>query len=152
MKRVTVSFVAEDGREDIGVQFRSSSMDDQVDALMKLVEDPLAGTLTVLDDDGATVVLAKDRIVSVSASNKRLKLIADGRYYYLKMSLQGIEKALNPNVFLRISRYEIINLCKVQKFDFSVDGTLHVFLEGGSHTWASRRYIPMIRNRLQRKG
>jgi DNA-binding LytR/AlgR family response regulator len=67
------------------------------------------------------------------------------------MTLQDIEKALNPNMFLRVSRYDIVNLKKVQRFDFSVSGTLRIELEGGQEAWASRRFIPVVKERLKRR-
>ena len=50
--------------------------------------------------------------------------------------------------FLRISRFELINLSKVKKYDFTIGGTLRIEFENGMETWASRRYIPIIRERL----
>ena len=67
--------------------------------------------------------------------------------YTAKQSLQSLEKLLGRS-FLRISRFELINLQKVRKYDFTIMGTLRVEFEGGMETWASRRYIPLIRARL----
>ena len=50
--------------------------------------------------------------------------------------------------FLRVSRFEIIDLKKVRKYDFTLSGTLRIEFENGMETWASRRYIPLIRKRL----
>ena len=50
--------------------------------------------------------------------------------------------------FLRVSRFEIINLKKVRKYDFTLVGTLRVEFDNGMETWASRRYIPLIKERL----
>ena len=47
------------------------------------------------------------------------------------MTLQDIEAALNPSTFLRVSRYDIVNLQKVERFDFSVSGTLRIELQNG---------------------
>lgn len=62
-----------------------------------------------------------------------------------------MEKQLHPVAFLKISRYEIINLGKVSKFDFSVTGTFRIVMKNGMVTWASRRLIPEIKKRLQGK-
>jgi DNA-binding LytR/AlgR family response regulator len=67
------------------------------------------------------------------------------------MPMQDAETMLNPSWFLRISRYEIVNLRKVKYFDFSVSGSLYINLENGRETWASRRFIPAIKKRLQGK-
>lgn len=150
-KRVNVRFEAEEGRCDIDVLFAASEQDDQVTALMERIADPLAGLLTVSDSQGASVSLPEERIVTASSDNKKLRIDADDGTYYLKMSMQDFEKMLNPSMFLRISRYEIINLRKVERFDFSVSGTLRIEMENGTEAWASRRFIPAIKKRLQRK-
>ena len=55
---------------------------------------------------------------------------------------------LDKKHFLRISRFEIVNLNKVLRYDFTLAGTLRLELAGGIETWASRRCIPAIRKRL----
>ncbi len=151
MKRVSVRFEPEEDLQNIDVLFRASEEDDQVSTLMKRIADPLAGNLTVRDSANAVVSLSEERIITVAADNKKLKITAEDGMYWLKMSVQDIERLLNPSYFLRISRYEIINLQKVEQFDFSVSGTLRIELENNQETWASRRFIPAIKKRLQEK-
>ena len=151
MKRVNVRFKAEEGRRDIDVVFRASEEDDQVASLMERIRDPLSGILTAYNADDAAVTLSEESIVTVSSDNKKLRIEADDGTYRMKMTMQDIEKALNPSWFLRISRYEIVNLRKVKQFDFSVAGTLRIEFENGQEAWASRRFIPAIKKRLKGK-
>ena len=152
MKRVNVSFEADEERCDIDVAFIASERDDQVDALMSRIADPLASVLTVYDTHGAAVSIDESSIVIVTAGNKKQRVICDEADYEIRMSLQGVEAMLNPSTFLRVSRYDIINLSKVQRFDFSVSGTLRIEMNRGVEIWASRRFIPAIKKRLQQKG
>jgi DNA-binding LytR/AlgR family response regulator len=149
MKRVNVRFEEEAKRSDIDVLFTASQMDDQVTALMSRVEDPLVVAWSVRNERGELVTLPEERIVTISVDNRKLRIAADDGVYWLKMTLQDAEKALNPSMFLRVSRYEIVNLRKVRRFDFSITGTLRVEMEDGTDTWASRRFIPVIKERLQ---
>ena len=151
MKRVSTRFEIEKGRRNIDVLFRASAEDEQVKALMARVADPLSGLLTVRDEANAVVTLPEERVIMISVDNKKLRIVADDGVYWLKMSMQDAETILNPSWFLRISRYEIVNLRKVQQFDFSVSGALHIDLEDGTETWASRRFIPAVKKRLQEK-
>ena len=107
--------------------------------------------LTVRDEADAVVSLSEERIVTISVDNKKLRIRADDGVYWLKMPMQDAEAMLNPSWFLRISRYEIVNLRKVRQFDFSISGTLRIDLEDGTEVWASRRFIPAIKKRLQGK-
>jgi DNA-binding LytR/AlgR family response regulator len=151
MKRVNVRFESEHGREDIDVLFTASEMDDQIATLMNHVTDPLSTTWEVRDEQGASVTLPEECIAIISVESKRLRVVADDGTYWLKMPLQDAEKALNPSMFMRVSRYEIINLHKVRRFDFTISGTLRVEMEDGTETWASRRFIPAIKERLQKR-
>ena len=148
MKKIRVSFKQNDELDDIEVTFSATEKDEEVFSLMKMISDPLVGTLIVCDANGSKVTLAEDRIISISSGNKKLAVCAEDGTYELRMSLQDAEELLNPFMFMRISRYEIINLGKVRRFDFSVTGTLRIEMEDGSETWASRRLIPAIRSRL----
>jgi len=152
MKRVAVRFEEEKERQNIDVLFAASELDDQVVALMNRVEDPLAITWEVRDSEGEPATLSEEKIVSISVANKRLRIVAEDDVYWLKMTMQNAEKALNPSMFLRLSRYEIVNLRKVKRFDFTITGTLRVEMEDGSETWASRRFMPAIKERLRKKG
>lgn len=146
---IKTQFKEKDGIQDIEVVITASEQNDAVKSLMKRIEDPLAGTLMVSDAEGITTVLDEESIVSISSGSKKLVVRADDGLYELRMSMQDIEKQLNPLAFIRISRYEIINLGKVRKFDFSVTGTLRIVMKDGTETWASRRLITLIKRRLQ---
>lgn len=150
MKRVNVRFEEDKDRRNIDVLFTASEADEQVTTLMNRVEDPLAVTWEVRDSEGASVTLPEERIVIISVESKRLRIVADDGVYWLKMTLQDAEKALNPSMFLRVSRYDIVNLRQVRRFDFTITGTLRVEMENGAETWASRRFIPAIKERLQK--
>ena len=148
-KRVNVRFRQDTGKKDIDVLFTAAEKDNQVLSLMDRIKDPLSGTLTVKDTEGGTVVLSENHIISISSGNRKLKILAEEGTYEMKAALHDVEQWLHPLSFLRISRYEIINLEKVKKFDFSISGSLRIEMKDGMETWASRRFIPEIKTRLK---
>jgi hypothetical protein len=148
MKKIRVTFRSDPDRKDIDIVFTASEMDENVISLMKRVSDPLADTLTVYDSFGCAVALPQDHIISISSDKKKLKVVAEEGTYELRQPLRDIENRLHPVAFLKISRYEIIHLVKVRKFDFSITGSLRIEMKNGMETWASRRFISEIRKRL----
>jgi DNA-binding LytR/AlgR family response regulator len=146
---INISFEKKDGSQDIDIVITASEMTDEVKTLIRRMEDPLAGTLLVSDEEGVTTVLREEDIISISSGGKKLEIRAEDGTYEIRMSMQDVEKKLNPLAFIRISRYEIINLGKVRRFDFSVSGTLRIEMTDGTGTWASRRLITVIKKRLQ---
>lgn len=151
MKRISVRFVIEHNKQDIDVEVTASEKDEQVCALLDRVSEPMAGVLPVYDSGNSMVMIPEMSIISISTNNRRLDVITEDGTYELRMPLYSAEKILHPGVFMRISRYEIINLTKVKRFDFSVSGFLKIEMKNGMTTWASRRFISGIRKRLKEK-
>ena len=125
MKEVNVRFECDSKQKDIDVVVRADRKDKQVNTLMEKISIQEPEKLTVLDSDNCSCVIEE----------------------CAKQSLQSIEELLSRK-FLRVSRFELINLSKVKKYDFTIGGTLRIEFENGMETWASRRYIPIIRERL----
>ena len=136
---------------DIEVLVRAPEEDGEVSALLELLGAP-ADTVTVFDDNGLIRALPADQIVSASVDGKLVNIVTEDGSWYTRRTLQSLEAALDARRFLRVSRYEIVNLTKVRRYDFTVAGTLRLELAGGMETWASRRCIPEIRRRLKGKG
>ena len=66
----------------------------------------------------------------------------------MRCTLRELEEILDARWFVRISRFEIINMNWVSGFDLSVKGTIKVTFEDGSYTWVTRRFVPSIGQRL----
>lgn len=101
------------------------------------------------------VLINQQEIVRVYTENRRVIFSTDTRNYYSRLSLRKLEEQLDPAAFVRISRFEIINLRRVSGFDFSIEGTVQVHFDNGRFTWVSRRYVPIIQQtlgRLTKKG
>ena len=147
MKKISVRFERDDSRRDIEVVIYADRQDEQVSALIESLANRKPAKLTVLDRDNCPCTLEEDEIVFVSADGKNVRITAANGIYRAKQSLQSTEEMLSRK-FLRVSRFELINLSKVRKYDFTIGGTLRIEFNNGMETWASRRYIPLIRERL----
>ena len=147
MKKINVRFERDKTTDDIDVVIRAAEKDDQIVSLIEKLSTRESVKLTVLDRNNCSCVIDEDEIVFVSADGKNVRITAASGIYRAKQSLQSIEELLSRK-FLRVSRFELINLSMVKKYDFTIVGTLRIEFENGMETWASRRYIPMIRERL----
>lgn len=152
MKKIEIEFKEEKQSENIRVVFHAKEMNDEVRSLMKRLETPFTDTLMVQDEKGEITVLPSADIISISSDNRKLKVIAEEGNYELHSTLRDIQEQLDEADFLKISRYEIINLHKVKRFDFSVSGSLKITMKNGMETWASRRFIAEIREKLTGRG
>lgn len=152
MRRIKVRFERDETMKQIDVLVRAAERDAEVEALLGRIDRQVADVLTATGENGARRVIAVDEIVSISVAGKQARIVTEDGVYTLRQTLQGLESALSPRSFLRISRHELVNMDKIQKLDFTVSGTLRLELAGGMETWASRRCIPDIRRRLNGKG
>ena len=151
MKRTEVRFEQDVSLDHIDVVIRAPEKDATVLKLMEQLAGNLPRTLTVSDGDGNIRTIPEEEIILVSVDGKIVKIVTEDGSCTTRQSLQRLESALDPQRFVRISRYEIINLEKVRRYDFTLGGTLRLELEGGIETWASRRCIAAIRKRLMGK-
>lgn len=147
MKKINVRFEKDETADNIDIVIRADEKDDQVSALIEKLSLSEPVKLTVADRGNCSCVISEDEIVIVSADGKNVRLTAISGIYRAKQSLQSLEKLLSRK-FLRVSRFELINLSMVSKYDFTIGGTLRIEFINGMETWASRRYIPLIKKRL----
>ena len=148
MKEINIRFERDKTLDGIDVIFRAGEKDAEVEALMQQLIRNMPQKLTVLDREDCPCVIRESDIITITADGKQVRVITHQGAYRAKQTLQNIETMLSEKTFLRISRFEIVNLAKVLKYDFTIGGTLRIEFDGGMETWASRRYIPMIRERL----
>ena len=148
MKKIKVRFERDETLSCIDVLCRADDEDEEVKSLMRRIEEIGVKKITAQDKNGNIYLLPHDNILSVSVRGKRLSIKTDGGVYFSQTPLQAIEKELDTERFVRISRFEIVNTDKIAKFDFTLSGTLRIEFQNGDETWASRRSIPQIRKRL----
>ena len=146
--KLKIIFEQDPNVEDLEVRIRAKEPDEEVEALMNRIKGETTDQLTVTSVDGTYIKINPSDIVSVSVNGKLVQIITENERFTVRQSLQRFEENLEELRFVRISRYEIINLDKVLKFDFTLGGTLRLELVGGMETWASRRNIPLIRKKL----
>ena len=147
MKKINIRFEQDQTLDTVDIVIRAASREGQVDALMESLAQCHHVRLTVLNQDNCPTVIDEKEIVVICADGKNIRIVTLSDVFHAKQSLQSVEDILSGN-FLRVSRFEIINLKMVRKYDFTLVGTLRIEFENGMETWASRRYIPVIRERL----
>ena len=147
MKKLHVRFERDESLDSVDIIVRASERNSQVDELIEKLKRGDSVTLTLLDRENCACLIDEKDIVLVSANGKQVSVTAKSGVYTAKQSLQSIEDLLGRD-FLRVSRFEIVNLKMVLRFDFTIGGTLRIEFKNGMETWASRRYIPQIKERL----
>ncbi len=146
---------------DVSVRFREDSTLNKIEVLISApeknaqVEDLLAhfsGKEKYLDlptEGGRIFRVRTDSIIRIYSQNRSNYVCVSDETIRTTASVNELSQKLDAGGFLRISRFEIINLEKAVHFDFSIAGQLKIRLEEDQTVYASRRYISVIRNYLK---
>ena len=105
-------------------------------------------TLKAFKDEKMYILNQKD-IETIYSENSKIYVRCNNELYTIKKRLYELENMLNKKSFIRISNSEIINFEKVENIDFKILGTLVINFKSGNKAYASRRYIPKIKEFLE---
>ncbi len=148
-------------RYDVTVSFREDKTLDNIEILISApersaqVEELLAQFaqkqqyLDLPTDGGRIFRVRIDSIIRIYSQNRSNYVCVADETIRTSASVNELAEQLDTSGFLRISRFEIINLAKAVNFDFSIVGELKIKLEQDQTAFASRRYIPVIRDYLK---
>ena len=134
------------------ILIRTAQKTQEVENIIHAIENSLNDEypLIVCHRDNKTELLSQRDITRVYVEARKVRICAGKEVYESNKSLSFLEQQLNPDRFIRISRFEIANIRKITRFDFSMAGTVHIVFEDGTVTWAARRYVKAIQQALRR--
>ena len=134
------------------VVIRTDKKTQEVENIVHAVENCMDGGYPlIVGHRGETMELLSQRdIFRVYVESRKVRICTENGTYESHKSLSWLEMQLNPERFIRISRFEIVNIRKIARFDFSMAGTVHIVFDDGSVTWAARRYVRAIQQALVR--
>ena len=148
MKKINLRFEQDKTLKEIDVVIRASEKDSDVQMLIDQLSQNMPHKLTVLDKNNCSCVIDENDIVTITSDGKQVRVMTTRGRCTARQTLQNVEKLISDRIFMRVSRFELVNLAMIRKYDFTIGGTLRIEFENGMETWASRRYIPLIKQRL----
>lgn len=125
----------------------TASMTDEINDIVKKLTKDIPQIISGSKNNKFEILNQPD-LIRVYAADGKVFAVTDKGEYILRLRLYEISEILNPDMFVRISNSEIINIRKVKNFDCSFTGTICVKLSNGTTTYVSRRYVSKIKKIL----
>ena len=134
------------------VLIRTAQQTQEVENIVHAIENCMDSRypLIVGYRDNAMELLSQRDIIRIYVESRKVRICTEKGTFESRRSLSYLEQLLNPERFVRISRFEIVNLRKIASFDFSMAGTVHILFNDGTVTWAARRCVRPIQQALER--
>lgn len=93
-----------------------------------------------LKENGRISFLAVEKIDWISSLGNYVEIHSGREKFILRETMDGIEKKLNPNEFLRIRRSKIVQISKIKELQTLFNGEYTIILFDGTELISSRRY------------
>ncbi len=116
-----------------------NSLTDYINAGKKFI------TRMLIKGNDAYSFLNLNDITWFEADSDYVKIHAKGKSYLKNISLNELEKKLDPAVFIRIHRSTIVNISYIKEMKPYFNGEYYLYLTGGEKLKLSRSYKDKIR-------
>ena len=126
----------------------TNKMDEEITNIIDSISSINQKTLKAVKDDKMYILNQKD-IETVYSENGKVYVRSNHELYTIKNRLYELESILDKKCFTRISNSEIVNFNLVENIDFKILGTIVINFISGNKSYASRRYIPKIKDFLE---
>ena len=125
----------------------TAEITDDVNDLTKKLRETSPSVLSGFKDEKIEILEPSD-LLRIYASGGKVIAVTGRGEYTLRLRLYEVEERLKPDIFVRISNSEIINLQKVKNFDLSIAGTISIKMSDGTTSYVSRRFVTKIKKIL----
>lgn len=126
------------------ITIHTARMTDELEALVRKLSAPAPETITAQTDRGVEL-LPVENVIRVYSERQKIFVQTAKGVYPLRARLYEMEQRLEGRSFVRISSSELVNIKMITGMDFSLTGTIQLFLKGGITTYVSRRHVSEIK-------
>lgn len=141
-----VEIIIDENLDESLVKIYAPSYNEDVENIKRSLESTNINMLVAFKDY-EIYLLEYEEIIRCISKNKGVFIESKNGEYKSRMRLYELYERFD-NKFIKISRYEIINIDYVKKLDLSFKGTIAVEFKNGSISYVSRRYLKEFKKAL----
>ncbi len=125
----------------------TNKIDDEILKLQEYILDLKPNLLSGFNGNKYEII-KEENIIRIYTSEGKVYIVTKDKEYLTRQTLQELENLLNKSYFIRISRFDIINLNKIKSFDLSFVATISVEMINGDVLYVSRRKLSEVKTYL----
>lgn len=137
--------------EEIQVILRANEMNDETMEILEKLKTTKNKYILGKSDKKVYILDVKD-IYFFYSENQKVFVETEDFRYEVDERLYEIEENFKNTSFIRVSKFSIVNLKKVENIDMSFSGNLTINFINGKKESISRRYISKIKDYLKNGG
>ncbi|MBX7173009.1 MAG: response regulator [Pyrinomonadaceae bacterium] len=120
----------------------NNSLENKVNDLLNILKIPQMSYLQriTVKENGRIRFLEVEKIDWISSLGNYVEIHLGHEKFILRETMDGLEKKLNPNDFLRIRRSKIVKISQVKEMQPLFNGEFNIVLLDGTELISSRRY------------
>ena len=141
-----VELIIDESLDESLVKIYAPSYNEDIENIKRSLETTNIDKILVFKDD-EIYLLEYEEIIRCISKNKCVFIESKNGEYKSRMRLYELYERFD-NKFIKISRYEIINIDYVKKLDLSFKGTIAVEFKNGSISYVSWRYLKEFKKAL----
>src|SRR3984885_2179086 len=128
---------------------RQNELQVRLRQLLEEVQSPRNPRLLV-EENGRGILIALNLIDWAEADRNYLKLHMGGHTYTVRGTIEGIEKKLDSDRFLRINRSSLIRIDFIRELQKWTHGEYRIIMQSGHMLMWTRRYLERLPELLRR--
>ncbi len=131
---------------EVNVTINAPKMSEDIENLVNIINNASDSNL-VCYKNNLIYFIEKDTVVRFYIYDNLVKVETMEDTFVIKSALKVLEEITGHN-FIRISNSEIVNLNYISHVDLSDKGTIKIIFKNKQCTYASRRNVSLIKERL----
>lgn len=144
---MTVKLIEDLSQEDIEVLIKYAKMNETVIKLEEFIRS-FQKTVKCRNENSELWVKASD-IYYIESVDKHTFVYCENKVYFSELRLYQLIDELEPYGFVRISKSCIINITMLESIRPLVNSRLEALLSNGERVNVTRKFIPVIRKKLE---
>lgn len=142
-----VKIVIDDKMDENLIKIYTKTYNKDIENLQNFLENSNKNIIVGFQNEQVYILNYND-IIRFYAEDKKIYIETKTDTFISRLRLYEIEERVYDKNFIKISRYEIININYVKKIDLSFKGTIAVKMDNNKVSYVSRRSLKDFKNIL----